>query len=130
MAEKSLRMHHIMKRQTSFERKFGFARRQVTLANWRTAPFNRWSFQNVGELVPSAPILPDAGMTETGPQDASALLAEPLALTNGPETVQAFLERSHADALTVMKAGKFVGDWVAPHMQFGACHIVFSISKS
>ena len=28
----------------------------VTLANWRQAPFNRWSFQHVGQLVPSARI--------------------------------------------------------------------------
>ena len=27
---------------------------QVTLANWRTAPFNRWGFQHVREIVPSA----------------------------------------------------------------------------
>ena len=29
---------------------------QVTLANWRTAPFNRWSFHHVREIVPSADI--------------------------------------------------------------------------
>jgi hypothetical protein len=30
--------------------------RQVTLANWRTAPFCRWAFQHVREIVPSADI--------------------------------------------------------------------------
>jgi hypothetical protein len=29
---------------------------QVTLANWRTSPFNRWAFQHVREIVPSADI--------------------------------------------------------------------------
>ena len=29
---------------------------QVTLANWRTSPFNRWGFQHVREIVPSADI--------------------------------------------------------------------------
>ena len=38
----------------AFENRFGFARNQVLLGNWRESPFNRWSFQNVGELVPSA----------------------------------------------------------------------------
>ena len=33
---------------------------QVTLANWRTAPFNRWAFHHVRELIPSADI-PHAG---------------------------------------------------------------------
>ena len=30
---------------------------QVTLGNWRTAPFNSWAFHHVGEIVPSATIL-------------------------------------------------------------------------
>lgn len=30
---------------------------QVTLANWRTSPFNRWAFHHVREIVPSADIL-------------------------------------------------------------------------
>ena len=29
---------------------------QVTLANWRTSPYNKWAFQHVRELVPSANI--------------------------------------------------------------------------
>jgi len=29
---------------------------RVTLENWRRSPFNRWSFQHVRELVPSADI--------------------------------------------------------------------------
>ncbi|MES1151974.1 MAG: hypothetical protein ABUL54_08765, partial [Dongia sp.] len=29
---------------------------QVTLANWRLPPFNRWSFHHVREIVPSASI--------------------------------------------------------------------------
>mgnify|MGYP001424863154 FL=1 len=32
---------------------------QVTLSNWRTAPFNSWAFHHVGEIVPSAPIWND-----------------------------------------------------------------------
>ena len=29
---------------------------QATLANWRTPPFNRWAFQHVREIVPTAEI--------------------------------------------------------------------------
>jgi hypothetical protein len=29
---------------------------QVTLANWRTAPYIKWAFQNVREIAPSADI--------------------------------------------------------------------------
>ena len=37
--------------------------RQVTLANWRAAPFNRWGFQHVREIVPTARI----GRGQSGP---------------------------------------------------------------
>ena len=29
---------------------------QVTLANWRRPPFNKWSFQHVREIIPTADI--------------------------------------------------------------------------
>ncbi|TIP84417.1 MAG: beta-lactamase family protein, partial [Mesorhizobium sp.] len=116
--------------KTAFETRYGFARNEVLLGNWRESPFNRWSFQNVGELVPSAGIAAMPGNGELPAQDSDGLLDEKVALAGGAETVAAFLTRSDTDALTIMKAGKFVGDWFAPHMRFGARHIIFSISKS
>ncbi|TIM43012.1 serine hydrolase [Mesorhizobium sp.] len=116
--------------KTAFETRHGFARNQVLLGNWRESPFSRWSFQNVGELVPSACVAAVPGSGEIPVQDFGGLLGEKMALAGGAETVAAFLTRSDTDALTIMKGGKSVGDWFAPHMEFGARHIIFSISKS
>ncbi|RWK58337.1 MAG: 6-aminohexanoate hydrolase, partial [Mesorhizobium sp.] len=116
--------------KTAFKTGYGFARNQVQLGNWRESPFSRWSFQNVGELVPSAAVAAASSGSEAPAQDLDGLLGEKVALAGGAETVAAFLTRSDTDALTIMKAGKFVGDWFAPHMEFGARHIIFSISKS
>ncbi|MER8804374.1 serine hydrolase [Mesorhizobium sp. M0998] len=116
--------------KTAFETRYGFARKEVLLGNWRESPFSRWSFQNVGELVPSAAVAAQPGSSEAPEQDFGGLLGEKVALAGGAETVAAFLARSDTDALTIMKRGKFVGDWFARHMEFGARHIVFSISKS
>ncbi|MCF6098684.1 serine hydrolase domain-containing protein [Mesorhizobium muleiense] len=116
--------------KTAFETRHGFARNKVLLGNWRESPFSRWSFQNVGELVPSARVAAASSGSEAPAQDLDGLLDEKVALTGGAETVAAFLARSDTDALTITKAGKFVGDWFAPHMEFGARHIIFSISKS
>jgi CubicO group peptidase (beta-lactamase class C family) len=115
-----------MAKAAAFEENFGFRRDAVNLANWRTSPFNRWSFQNAGELVPSARIEAMGG-AEQPAQDMNGLLTQKIPTG---ETVAAFLARSDTDALTVMKGGKTVGDWFAPHMTFGAPHIIFSISKS
>ena len=38
--------------------------KQVTLANWRTSPFNQWAFQHVREIVPSANIPNDASQIQ------------------------------------------------------------------
>ena len=114
---------------TAFEERYGFRRDDVRLGNWRLAPFSRWSFQHVGELVPSAHVWGGAG-GEGEPRDAAGLTGETIHLPDGAEKIADFLARSHADALTVMKAGKFVADWCAPGMDFGNRHIAFSISKS
>ncbi|TKD21667.1 MAG: serine hydrolase, partial [Mesorhizobium sp.] len=113
-----------------FETRYDFGRNQVLLGNWRESPFSRWSFQNVGELVPSARVAAVPASGEASARALDGLLGERVTLAGGPETVAAFLTCSDTDALTIMKGGKFVGDWFAPHMQFGARHIIFSISKS
>ena len=114
---------------TAFEERYGFRRDQARLGNWRLTPFSAWAFQNVGELVPSAQVWDGAG-GEDAPQDPTGLVTEVVALPGGKERIADFLARSHADALTVMKAGRFVADWSAPTMDFGNRHIAFSISKS
>lgn len=115
--------------RTVFEEKFGFRRDEVTLANWRTAPFSRWAFQNVTEIVPS--VVQTYGQAQDEePADAGGLLGEAVELPGGAQTVQAFLERTHTDALTIMRGGAFIADWSAPHTRFGTPHLAFSISKS
>lgn len=120
-----------MTAETSFERLHGFRRDQVTLATWRSSPFNRWAFQNASELVPSAEIAAGEVPPEEPARSMDGILSQQVTLgEHGPETVGDFLKRSDTDALTVMKGGRIVGDWLAPHMEFGARHLIFSISKS
>ena len=61
---------------TAFESRFGFARKDVTLANWRERPFSLWSFQNAGELVPSAVIRCADGLDQDADADPGDLLAQ------------------------------------------------------
>jgi len=113
-----------MTTQNNFETRYGFARNAVTLDNWRTHPFNRWSFQNTHELVPSAHVCSQS--RAEAPVDPGTLLSERI----GAETVKQFLDRSWTDALVVMKRGAVVADWRAPHVEPDASHLIFSISKS
>ncbi|RVA68898.1 6-aminohexanoate hydrolase, partial [Mesorhizobium sp. M7A.F.Ca.CA.001.11.2.1] len=59
--------------KTVFETRYGFRRNQVVLANWRENPFNRWSFQNLGELVPTARVAATSGVVEIPVRDMGGL---------------------------------------------------------
>ena len=103
----------------------------MTLANWRTAPFNRWAFQHVREIVPSADI----------PHDPSKVLPLPTATTNiddlripdaeGPAlTLDEFLQRASTDALVVLRDGRIIIERYANGMGPQTPHILMSVSKS
>ena len=103
---------------------------QVTLANWRRAPFNQWSFQHVRELVPSADIA-------NNPNGVRALPEAPVDLSGvrvpyGEEVLSfdAFLERTDTDALVVLHRGRLVYEHYANAMTAQTPHILMSVSKS
>jgi len=115
---------------SKFNTAYGFDRREVTIANWRTAPFSRWSFQNVGELVPTVQIdcareQPEVAFDSTDLMNAAldtGVAAAP--------TIRSFLDQAHTDAFVMMRGGKIVGEYYAPHAHVNARHLVFSVSKS
>ena len=115
---------------TAFKTTYGFERRDVTIANWRTAPYSRWSFQNLREMVPTTEIRATGEEPETA-LDASPLLDAALETgLSGTQTARAFLDYAHTDAFVLMKGGRIVAEHYAPHADVNARHIVFSVSKS
>jgi len=115
---------------TRFAEAYGFERSAVTLENWRMAPFSRFSFSHVAEVVPSATISASAEHPEGMPVRSDLLgQALPEGLAGQPD-VGAYLDYAHTDAFVVMKAGKIVAEHYAPHAGIDQRHIVFSISKS
>ncbi|WP_426231644.1 serine hydrolase domain-containing protein [Pararhizobium sp. DWP3-4] len=107
-----------------------FKRSDVTLANWRTAPFSQWSFQNVSEVVPSA-VIKAKGEGEAPSLNLGGL--EDLQVPGIDGTVQSlkeFLTASETDELLVMRNGRIVAEWSADHSNPARPHIIFSVSKS
>jgi CubicO group peptidase (beta-lactamase class C family) len=103
---------------------------QVTLANWRKAPHNRWAFHHVRELVPSADIANDPGAVRalpSPPVDLSGLMV-PDGSTALP--FGAFLARTDTDALVVLHHGRLVYEHYANGMTDQTPHILMSVSKS
>lgn len=93
-------------------------RARATLANWRTAPYNRWAFHHVRELIPTAEIANHARRVRELP-------AAPLELG-----VDRFLAETDSDGMIVLRRGRRVferyGNGMPPH----APHILMSVSKS
>lgn len=95
---------------------------QVTLANWRAAPFNRWGFQHVREIVPSAEIRNDPAtlwQLASGQADPGRLawLGE-------------FLQQTDSDGLVILHRGRIVLEHYAHGMTAETPHILMSVSKS
>lgn len=104
--------------------------RQVTLANWRKPPFNRWAFHHVRELVPSADIPNDPGAVRPLERAPADLLG--VKVPNGEKALSfnAFLEETQTDALVVLHRGKLVFEAYANGMTAATPHILMSVSKS
>jgi CubicO group peptidase (beta-lactamase class C family) len=107
-----------------------FKRADISLANWRTAPFNGWTFQHVNEFVPTATI------TNRSPRGAPALGLAPLAgisvtyADGASASVEQHLDRSSTDCFLALRDGEPIADWNASHCDPEQPHIIFSISKS
>lgn len=93
-------------------------RDQTTLANWRTAPHNRWAFHHVRELIPTADI----------PND-------PRAVRHLPESfvdlgLNELFARTDGDGMIVLQRGRVLFERYGNGMPAHAPHILMSVSKS
>lgn len=104
---------------------------QVTLANWRVSPFNKWGFQHVREIVPSADIANDPdNLWHLPPADADL---SSLAIDDGAGGrihLDDFLTRTQTDAFVVIHRGQVKCERYANGMAPETPHILMSVSKS
>ena len=107
------------------------ADRLVTLSNWQDPPWNRWSFQHVGQLIPSARIsrgdgpvleLPDE------PRDIDDVTFRTIA--GASSTLGAHLEAAYTDGFLALHHGQIVAEQYSNGMTQGTRHLLQSVSKS
>jgi CubicO group peptidase (beta-lactamase class C family) len=113
-----------------FKSDYGFRRDSVRHSNWRDAPWNVWAFRHVHELIPTARIPATSGLAEDPKVDATALTEHEVVLEGERRTVATILRQTSTDAITVMRAGRFIADFHAPNFTLQSRHILFSASKS
>ena len=101
----------------------------AALHNWREHPFNRWSFQNIRELLPTARIAAQRpGSADTPPPPLATPPGMRFPLVNGALTE--LLETTHTDAFLVMHKGRTAGGWHDERFDPEKPHLLFSVSKS
>ena len=105
--------------------------KQVTLENWRTPPWNRWAYQHVSELVPSAQIWHGAGPVWELPrvgQDISGIAFTDHA--GKASTLGAFLDNHQTDGICVLHRGHIIMEHYRNDLRAHRPHILMSVSKS
>jgi CubicO group peptidase (beta-lactamase class C family) len=103
---------------------------QVTLANWRTAPYMRWAFQHVREIVPSADIASAPGKVwklQHEPKDFSSFR---FAHGGKEYSLDTFVDKTDTDGLVVLHRGKVILERYGNAMTSDTPHILMSVSKS
>ena len=105
--------------------------RRVTLENWQDAGFNRWGFQHVRDLVPTARI-------ESGPRasawrlpradrDLGALRFKHIRRSL---TINSMLDETWTDGFLVLHRGAVMLEHYGNGMDPGTPHVLMSVSKS
>jgi CubicO group peptidase (beta-lactamase class C family) len=103
----------------------------VTLENWQSPPYNRWAFQHVRELIPTARISRGDGPVWELPraeQDLNAIAFASQA--TGETTVGELLDTTYTDGFLVIHQGRIVTEQYRNGLRPDAPHLLMSVSKS
>ncbi|MEA3195436.1 MAG: hypothetical protein QOD26_3769 [Betaproteobacteria bacterium] len=103
---------------------------RATLANWRTAPYNRWAFHHVRELIPTADIANDPRRIRELPLERKdiGIRVEPDA--GEPLDFERFLAETDTDGLVILRRGRIVAEHYGNGTTDETPHILMSVSKS
>ena len=104
--------------------------RLVTAANFQDAPYNRWAFQHISNLLPTAVI--SRGELPVDPLRRANQNLEKIRFegVNGATTVAEMLDRTYTDGFLVLRAGVIVTERYFNGMRPHTRHLLMSVSKS
>ncbi len=102
----------------------------VTLENWEDPPFNRWGFQHVRDLVPTAKISRGLGRPWALPRAERDLDRMKVRLGRRSVGLSRFLEETYTDGLLVLHRGRVVTERYFNGMTPDTTHLLMSVSKS
>ncbi len=105
-------------------------KKRVDLDSWLQSPQNRWAFQHVSELLPTAQISRGSGPVarlRRQPIVLSVLTFE--AVDGSPMTVYDMLRGSYTDGFIVLRKGKIISEQYFNGMRPDTKHLAASLSE-
>lgn len=102
----------------------------VTLANWEGPPHNRWGFQHVRELVPTARIARGDGRVWRLPRDERDLTKVRVRTAGRRVSLARLLDETYTDGLLVLHRGRIVSENYFNALTPSTTHLCMSVSKS
>jgi hypothetical protein len=103
---------------------------QVTLANWQDPPFNRWAFQHVRELIPTARIPRGTGPVWRLAADHRDIAGIRFRSDDRQLSVAELLADTCTDGFLVLHRGRIVTEQYFNGLAPDVPHLLMSVSKS
>jgi len=104
---------------------------RVTLANWQLPPYNRWSFQHVREVVPTARVSHGQGSPIPFEEDPADVSRTALARPDGTSTtVGEVMASTFTDGWLVLRDGRLLAENYPTGMPVDRPHLLMSVTKS
>jgi CubicO group peptidase (beta-lactamase class C family) len=104
---------------------------RVTLANWQHAPYNRWSFHHVREVVPTARVARGDGLPHELVNAPTPVSGLPVVRTDGSSaTVADVMAATATDGWLVLSQGRVLAEEYPSVMPPDATHLLMSVTKS
>jgi CubicO group peptidase (beta-lactamase class C family) len=104
--------------------------RLVTLANWQDAPFNRWGFQHVRDLIPTARIPRGDGPVWRLRRDERDLSDAEVQVRWKHLPLKRLLDETYTDGFMVLHRGRVVTERYFNGLTPDVTHLLMSVSKS
>ncbi len=103
---------------------------RVTLANWQDPPFNRWAFQHVRELIPTARIVRGSGPVWRLPRTERDIAGVKFRAGDRVISVGQLLADTYTDGFLVVHRGRIAAEHYFNGMAPDTPHLLMSVSKS
>jgi CubicO group peptidase (beta-lactamase class C family) len=102
----------------------------VTLEAWQDSPGNRWAFQHVRELIPTARVGRGVGPVWELARDEQPIGDVRFEVAGERMTVAHLLDESYTDGFLVLRGDRIVAEEYRNGMEEDTPHLLMSVSKS